>query len=362
MKILIVICEFRHGGAQRVVSRLSQEWERQGHSVTIALFDADRPAYIAGGKLHDLKTPASRNIIVKFWRTILRVIGLAHLIRHGQYTHLIGFMENANFPLIIASLLSGTLSKTIVSTRISPSHIYRFQRLLLRVLYHLPKKIVVISASAKRQLANMGIPEAKIDFIPNPAPTSQLYTGDTAQACVAKPLPRPQFKGKYILAVGRFIKHKGFDLLLIAYTRLAKTAPPLVILGDGKLLKAITRLAKQLGIGDRVHFMGAVDNPQNWYAHAELFVLSSRWEGWPNVLVEAMAHGCPVVSFACPTGPDEIITHNENGLLVRDGAVEELAHAIDEVLANPSLRQKLGVAGQKRAGDFDIGKIAPLWL
>ncbi|MCG8625489.1 MAG: glycosyltransferase [Proteobacteria bacterium] len=165
-------------------------------------------------------------------------------------------------------------------------------------------------------------------------------------------------------------EEKGFDLLLQAYAGLPHTtanpAPSLVILGGSSRVAnqrpLLIRLAKALGIADRVHLMGAVTNPENYYAHAECFVLSSRHEGWGLVLVEAMTYGCPVVSFDCPVGPREIIKHGVNGLLVANGDVKSLTKAIAQVLGDAKLRQQLSEAGKKRVGEFRLSEIAPQWL
>ena len=359
-KILILVCDLYHGGVQRIIARLSHQWAKT-HEVTIVVNEtpAHTSAYPMGGRIHYLNAPHSGNLALKVVRRIQRYTRLAHLIRQQQFAHLIAFQERSNFQLIIASMLAGTLSRTTASVRLSPSHMVWDLRVLMRVLYHLPKRVVVISLGIKQQLIAMGIPARKIEFIPNPSPPLP-----------STPLPRPKFKGtfkgKYILAVGRLNKQKGFDLLLHAYADLlqamAKPAPPLVIVGDGEERQPLTQLAKTLGIAGRVIFVGMVDNPESWYAHAELFVLSSRFEGWGNVTVEAMAQGCAVVSFDCPVGPGEIITHGKNGLLVANGDVAGLTKGMAKVLGDGKLRQRLGEGGKKRARDFAIDALAPLWL
>ena len=364
--ILVVIGEMRHGGAQRVVSRLTEEWVRQGHKVTVAVFDCREVAYAVGGTLHDLKTPATRNPLVRVWRPIQRVRRLAGLMGGGGFSHIISFMEDSNFPVILAGWRTGMLGRVTVSTHADPRYLAWFQRLLLRGLYQLPKRVVTVSADAQRILQSWGVAEVRLKFIPNPAPASP-----------ATPPPRPQFKAKYILAVGRLHKQKGFDLLLHAYTMLAnmpaKTGnvagrvlpdalPDLVILGEGDQRHPLTQLATSLGISQQVHLMGIVANPEDWYAHAECFVLSSRTEAMPNAILEAMRYGCVVVSFDSATGAEKIIKHRENGVLVRNGDVEGLTRAIAGVLGDAKLRQQLVAGGRKRAGDFAVGEIARLWL
>ncbi|MCG8624828.1 MAG: glycosyltransferase [Proteobacteria bacterium] len=367
VNILVVIGEMRHGGAQRVVSRLSQEWarQRQNHKVTVAVFDADDPAYAVGGTLHDLKTPATRNPILRLWRPIQRVWRLSRLMGRGRFTHIISFMEDSNFPVIVAGWVSGMLGRVTVSTRVDPRYLAWFQRVLLRVLYHLPQRVVTLSQGVKDILEAWGVPAKRLVFIPTPAPLGQINSPPPPRN-----LLRPTRGRDYILAVGRLHRQKGFDLLLRAYAgleaSLGEAKFDLVILGEGEERQNLVSLAHAIGIDGRVHLIGEVPHPENWYAHAECFVLSSRYEGWGNVIVEAMAYGCPVVSFDCPVGPSEIIApkngRDENGVLVRNGDVKALAKAIAKVLDDGKLRQRLITAGKKRAGDFAVGEIARLWL
>ena len=364
VNILVVIGEMRHGGAQRVVSRLTEEWVQQGHKVRVAVFDARQPAYAVGGTLHDLKTPVTRNPLVRVWRPIQRVWRLSGLIRGGGFSHIISFMEDSNFPVILAGVMTGSLGKIRVSTRVDPHYLAWFQRLLLRVLYHLPKRVITLSQGVKDILQAWGVPAQRLKFIPNPAPAAPNNSHPK------NALLRTTRGKDYLLAVGRLHRQKGFDLLLHAYAGLgaglAHQDLDLVILGEGEERQALTKLATALGIGGRVHLMGAVPHPENWYAHAKCFVLSSRYEGWGNVIVEAMTYGCPVVSFDCPVGPREIIAPKSrqatNGVLVANGDVEGLTKAIAKVLGDGKLRGRLVVAGRKRAGEFAIGEIAQLWL
>ena len=356
MKILITITNLQKGGAERVVSRLSLEWAKT-HQVTVAVFDGSRTSYPIGGELCDLKTPyyPTSHPAKKIWSWLVRPFRLAGLIRREKPDYIIGFLEEANMPLIIAALLTGNLARTQVSIRDSVDHIHWLKRILMRLLYHLPRRVITVSAQAKRQLMALGIAERRITFIPNAAPDAM-----STAARLFRPKSAPR---KYILAVGRLHKQKGFDLLLHAYAALpAKTTPPLVILGDGNERASLTRLADSLGLKARVILAGNVAKIAGWYAHAELFVLSSRHEGWPNVILEAMTYGCPVASFACPTGPDEIISHNKNGLLVEPNNVKALSAAIADLLADKRLSSRLASAGKMRAADFALANLAPKWL
>ena len=380
-RILIVISSLGKGGAERVVSRLSHHWVKHGHEVTLALCDTRHPAYPLPPKvkildLHAPHQPSSTIVhkaLAKAWTIAQTTRRLTHHLRHHPYDHIIGFMEESNIPLIIAGCLTsitgmwsgrgrGTLSRITVSVRLSPRHMaWPYKWLLVPVLYRLPRRVVAVSQAAIKQLQSLAIPPSKLTFIPNPIPPKLAGSNP--------PPPRQFSKTKYILAVGRLHRQKGFDLLLRAYAGLPDTCPDLVILGEGGDRPALTRLAEVLGVGNRVHLMGAVDNPQDWYAHAEMFVLSSRYEGWPNVIMEALTYGCPVVSFDCPTGPREIIAPKnnlkdslKNGVLVKNGDIQALTRAMHKLLADPKLRRRLATAGRIRASEFAIDSIAEKWL
>lgn len=144
----------------------------------------------------------------------------------------------------------------------------------------------------------------------------------------------------YILGLGRLVDQKGFDLLIEAYAnaiRMDDTIPDLVVAGDGVQFEDLCELVKHLGIGDRVHFTGYLDNPAPVIEKSDLFVLSSRFEGFGLVLVEAMAFGKPIISYDCDSGPREILKDGELGRLVPAEDMELLAEAIVEHYQKPDL-------------------------
>lgn len=160
-----------------------------------------------------------------------------------------------------------------------------------------------------------------------------------------------------ILACGRLTKQKDYPTLFRAFAQLSGTGLRLNILGDGDLRENLSKMAKDLGIDDRVSFLGFQRDPFSHMRRADIFVLSSRWEGFGNVLVEAMAMGTPVVSTNCPHGPGEIIEDGRNGLLVPTQDPDALAAALQSLIDDPALRKQLGQAGETRAQDFSATQI-----
>lgn len=179
-----------------------------------------------------------------------------------------------------------------------------------------------------------------------------------AQMAEAMTLNRPEAgPGCTLLACGRLTKQKDYPTLFRAFARLSGPDLQLKILGDGDLRQSLMQISQDLGIADRVTFLGFQRDPFSHMRRADIFVLSSRWEGFGNVLVEAMAMGTPVVSTDCPHGPAEIIEDNQTGLLVPTESPEALAAALQRLIDNPELRLQLGQAGQTRAQDFSASQI-----
>jgi glycosyltransferase involved in cell wall biosynthesis len=163
------------------------------------------------------------------------------------------------------------------------------------------------------------------------------------------------FEEPYLVAVGRLERQKGIDVLLHAFAQSAYRASHRVLLiGRGSAEPQLRELARQLGIADRVTFAGWRDNPWSLMRRAALFVLPSRWEGFGNVVIEALASGAPVIVSDCAYGPKEIVSDGQTGLIVPADDVTATTRAIDRVLGNSALAQRLVAAGKDRAKDFDV--------
>ena len=278
---------------------------------------------------------------------------LITLLRQEQPDRIFPFMESANFSTIIATARTGCLDRLYVSVRVNPAMLPFLFRALIPLLYRLPAGIVAVSEGVRRRLELMRVSATKISVIPNPTLTDRQAIEQKSVA----PLPN-----RFILGGGRLTWQKGFDQLLAAFHSLGRLDLHIVIFGKGEDQAMLINLSRELGIEKRVHFPGCVTDVETWYRHAECFVLSSRYEGWPNVLMEAMANGCLVISFDCEYGPSEIIQDGENGLLVPEGDVEGLTKAMTRVLDDESLRRNLVVKGLERVKMFDVRELAARWL
>jgi glycosyltransferase involved in cell wall biosynthesis len=162
------------------------------------------------------------------------------------------------------------------------------------------------------------------------------------------------------MGVGRLIRQKGFDRLIRAVADLRRPDVSLVLVGEGPDRDALATQARDLGVA--LSMPGFVRQPMHWLAHADLFVLSSRWEGFGHVIVEAMAAGAPVIAFDCPHGPRDIIVDGVNGLLIPDGDGPALRTAMAGLLDDRKHVARLSAAATKDAARFSSSRIADQYL
>lgn len=191
----------------------------------------------------------------------------------------------------------------------------------------------------------------RVHTIPNPVDIARV------RAAAARPLADKPLR-PFLLSAGRLEYQKGHDILLRAFAASrARATHDLVILGQGSLEPSLRALAAELGLGQEVRFVGFQANPHAWMAQADLFVMPSRWEGFPNSAAEAMAAGAPLLLADCDYGPRELMVPGVSGTLVPVGQPASLAGAIDRLLGDPALRAAYRAAGQARVDEFAIGRI-----
>jgi glycosyltransferase involved in cell wall biosynthesis len=197
---------------------------------------------------------------------------------------------------------------------------------------------------------------------------SELLRGRTRVKCIpnAAPAPGPQRarpENKVVIAAGRLNPRKAFDRLLRAWARIAHEWPDwrLDIFGTGPDRDALKRLAADLGISDSAQLRGHSANMPQELATASVFAMTSRREGFPMVLLEAMSVGLPVVSYDCPTGPRDVITDGVDGYIVPDGDTETLGAVLDRLMADEDRRRALGAAAVNKVDRYQLGPITDRW-
>jgi GalNAc-alpha-(1->4)-GalNAc-alpha-(1->3)-diNAcBac-PP-undecaprenol alpha-1,4-N-acetyl-D-galactosaminyltransferase len=339
-RLTLVISSLQAGGAERVLSRMASYWAARGHDVEIVTYDRPdaRPFY----PLHaDVRVRGldllrdSRHPLDAMWNTAVRVRRLRREIVRHRPDAVISFVHQVNVVTLMAT--RGLGLPVIVSERADPAQV----RLavpwvaLRRWTYRHASRVVMQTPDAA---AYFDDPRIRITVIGNPvAPAPPQVPIESGEYGSVDNGPEARY---WITGVGRLVPQKGFDLLLQAFARIAPSHPSwaLRIVGDGRERAALTELARTLGLADRVEFTGRVDNVFPLLAAADLFVLSSRFEGFPNVLGEAMAAGLPVIAFDCPSGPSALIRHEIDGVLVPVEDVAGLAAAMDRLIANPAAR------------------------
>ena len=177
------------------------------------------------------------------------------------------------------------------------------------------------------------------------------------------PGPASTVSDPVILGAGRLTRQKGFDRLVSAFAEVAPQAPDwtLRICGKGPVMTKLERLTAEHGLEDRVQLPGRIDDVAGEMERASIFALSSRFEGFPMVLLEAMGKGLPVVAFECPTGPADMVADGSSGVLVPDGDVGSFAQALLDLIGDETKRRRYGSAATARAGAFSVPEVGRLW-
>ena len=353
--IALFFSNFNGGGIQRVMLSLAKGLMKENWRVDLVLIQAEGPLLEevpSGCNLFDFQCKqASKSLLhlKKYLQNEIPDILLA------SQTHI-------NVAAIIAKLLASWEGKIFLSEHIAINYAARnstnikdrLYPLMAKLFYPLSDGVILVSQeTAKHFLNTTHLPEKLISVIYNPIVDSSLFHQ-------AEMYPAHKWFNKQqsiILAAGRLTKQKDFVTLIKAFHIVHKIRNnvKLIILGDGEEKEHLIQLSEDLALQNDIDFPGFSNNPFAFMRYASLFVLSSRWEGFGNVLVEAMACGTPVVSTNCPSGPSEILENGKYGALVPVGDYESLAKEIIQALDSFHNKEIL----ISRAKDFSIENILP---
>ena len=355
MRITLVISSLYGGGAERVMSIMANYWAEQGQNITLITLDnKDTDSYSLNPKIRRIPLGLKSKSLT-FWSAVrnnyIRLKGLRMEIRKSQPSVVISFSDRMNVLTLVAA--KGLSIPVVVSEHIDPRELPPggIWNVLRRWTYRWASAVVTLTNELKGVVTEF-LPSNKVHVIPNPA----LPVGVAAGQNVDFNYPSP-----FLVAMGRLCPQKGFDMLIEAFSLCTNKAWSLVILGEGVERELLISLTKRLGLESRVYFPGRVSDPYPVLYQAKLFVLSSRFEGFPMALLEAMSCGLPVVSFECPTGPSDIITDGFDGVLVQNGNVKGLANAINKLIDDEEMRNRMGKQAPKVVKKFSLGNIMEKW-
>ena len=340
-RLAVLISFSGEGGVERMVLNLIDGIAARGVLIDLLAIRADS-AHLGslpeGVRLLDLGVRHSG----------LAIVPLARYLRRERPDALLAAKDRAIRAAVLARRLAGWRGRLVgrLGTNLSAalegrSAAARWLRTApMRLLYRGVDRIVAVSEGVAEDTRRItALPAARVTVVRNPVVTPRLAE------LAAAPCPHPwleQSAVPVILAAGRLTEQKDFATLLRAFARVHAERPVrLVILGEGRLRAALERLAGELGVRDSVALPGFTPNPYAWMARADLFVLSSAWEGSPNVLTEALALGVPAVATDCPSGPHELLAGGRYGALVAVGDDAGLAAAMLATLAAPLPAERL---------------------
>ena len=320
------------GGVERMVSNLAQGMLDAGYQVDFVLARAQ-------GRHLDSIPDGVRLIKLGKRHTLGALPGLTAYLRREKPSALLAAKDRAIRVAILARFfarsdvfLTGRIGTTVSAALEGRNLLKRVSWYLgMRLFYRFTDRIVAVSEGVAKDVMQItSLPQGRVTVIHNPVVTPKIYRLAEEQ------VSHPWFEDPtipIIMGMGRLTRQKDFTTLIRAFALVRKIREcRLLILGEGGGRKDIEALAMELKIGDDVYLPGFKSNPYSYLARCSLFVLSSRWEGSPNALSEALAFGRPVVSTDCPSGPNEILKDGEYGKLVPIGDIDSMANAIIQSL------------------------------
>jgi glycosyltransferase involved in cell wall biosynthesis len=347
IKVLCVIPSMVGGGAEKVMLTLLEKLDRSRFTPILVLFNA------IGENIHlipndveliDLKKKKSSDVFHLIYR-------LSSIIRKTKPNVILSHLLYANLIAILARKLSGIKVPVIIvlhnfmSIELQTERFTYLKKVLAKKILPWANKIVTVSEMAKSDLINtFGMPVSKVVSIPNAFDVMKVLALSQDET-----FTHDWFNGELpvVVSIGRLTKQKGFSDLLQAFAKLLKhRRARLIILGEGEDRIMLQELITKLRLMDSVQMPGYVSNPYPYLKNADVFVMSSYFEGFPGALMEALACGVPVISTNCPSGPSEIITNGIDGLLVPVGDIIALCSAMDYILGDREFARDMASNGK----------------
>lgn len=361
MKILFLIHSLAAGGAERVTVNLSNHWVGLGWDVAVAtLAGSEEDFYALDPRVERIPLAVawpSSNALAAIGNNVRSIMAVRRLLKRRKPDFAIGMMTTSNVYLALGGAGLGVHCIGSEHTHPARRSLGPIWERLRSFSYGRLDAVVALTKPTVAWLASHTSAK-RMSVIANPV--------SWPMPC-ARPVRSPaelvRPGRRMLIGVGRLVDEKGFDLLLLAFLRIAHRVPAwdLVIVGEGLRRSALESQIAASGLQERVSLAGRVGNVGDWYAAADLYVMSSRVEGFPNTLVEAMASGLPAVSFDCETGPADIIRDGIDGLLAPPGDVDALAAALQKLIEGERLRSAMSIRAIEVRERFSLERITALW-
>ncbi|MFW5501586.1 MULTISPECIES: glycosyltransferase [unclassified Maridesulfovibrio] len=367
--IVLVIPVLCGGGAERCISNMANWWAAQGVRVFLITFRKDVQAYKLDSRIEWLGLDQFHSTTVSETEWFEENYNIACLRKAFEYClnstkvrplPLISFLARMNLRTILA--VRGLPYSVVVSERTYPpmNPFPQKEESLRLELYKQAHKVIVQTNLARDLWGDKVVPKAKLGVIPNSV-SDEFCLAEIGDCCGDKVF---EFGfSRFIVTAGRLEPEKQFDRFIDVFSLLAPEYPELrgLIIGGGSLRQELHERVKSAGLSDRLHMFGALKSFANILRLADLFVLTSKFEGFPNVLLESMACGCPVVSYNCLAGPSEIIRNGVDGILVSPDDEDFLFSSIKTLLDDEVLRLSMGKAAKDVCRRFNRDDIMLKW-
>ena len=357
MKITLVISSLVGGGAERAIVTLAEGLANLQHQVIlITLSDKSSDFYQVPSNVSRIELGIignSSNLIEAVKNNIGRILNLRKTVESTKPDVVVSSLRITNVSVILA-LLGKNYPIIVTEQNDVQFHSQGMVWETLRSLtYPLCSKVVSVSKGVDR---GINLVPSKRAIIYNPITIKDDRTSPSLP-------PEADSNKNWIASMGRLTHQKGYDLLLSAFHQVADKHPDwqLIILGKGELRKQLEQMRNDLGLLDRVVFTGALSNPFAVLKRAKLFIMASRHEGFGNAHAEALACGLPVIATDCPSGPNEIIRHGIDGLLVANQDVGALARAMETLMSDEQKRQQLALKAPEVVERFGLDPIISKW-
>tara|TARA_B100000497_G_C7687833_1_gene417261 strand:+ start:839 stop:1909 length:1071 start_codon:yes stop_codon:yes gene_type:complete len=346
LKIMFVVPSLKAGGLERVASELSSFWsKKQDAVVELVTLDSKMPFYTleAGVRLH--QSPSIADKLGGWKKAIVLFHWLPKIARKIKPDVILSFGEGIN--AFVLWRLGGLKAPIYVSNRTTPISSLKGVRGLINPIFYRRATKVILQTDKAHELLKAKYKSSDFQVIPNPIKQFEISTN---------------YNNKRIVTVGSLGGEKNQLALIKLFQDITINDWELLIVGEGPNRELLEEYVAQNSLGNKVRFLGNISNLATVFESSSIFAFTSRLEGFPNALGEAMSAGLAVISFDCVTGPAELIKNNQNGILVELDNTQEYHTQLSKLMQNSAIRQDLGTKAREDMKELDIERVAHRYL